>query len=222
MTARIRSSDKLGPHTTESTADRLLAGAADLFRRKGYAATTTREISAVLGIQNASLYYHMEKKEDLLYKLCLVTLEDVARELARTASEQDPITRLKQMIRGYVTLALRDRDGHTTMLVEMRALSEGRRNEIVSFRDRNVAIVRQTVAAAQKSGQIRSDITPKYLTLAMFNLVNWSIFWFRPDGELNAEQIADLLCTIFLEGVTLGPTQKGSKRPATRRRKLTS
>ena len=216
--ARTRSADKHGPLTTASTADRLLAGAADLFRRKGYAATTTREISAVLGIQNASLYYHVQKKEDLLYKLCLVTLEDVARELVRAGSEKDPITRLKLMIYSYVTLALRDRDGHTTMLVEMRALSEGRRTEIVSFRDRNVAIVRNTFAAAQKMGQIRSDITPKYLTLAMFNLVNWSIFWFRPDGELSAEQIANLLGTIFLDGVATNRAQKGIKRPPARRR----
>src|SRR6266851_2682302 len=64
-----------------TTADRLMVGAAELFRRKGYAGTTTRELSALLGIQNSSLYYHMEKKEDLLYKLCLATLEDVSREL---------------------------------------------------------------------------------------------------------------------------------------------
>jgi AcrR family transcriptional regulator len=188
-----------------STADRLLAGAADLFRRKGYAGTTTRELSALLGLQNGSLYYHMEKKEDLLYRLCLVSLQDVARDLEANASEPDPAERLAKMLRAYVIRALEDRDRHATMLVELRALSTVRRNQIVKMRDKNVALIRDTFVEAQQQGQVRSDISAKMLTLAMFNLANWSIFWFRPDGEESASEIADVLSTIFLEGVAVKP-----------------
>jgi AcrR family transcriptional regulator len=190
-----------GSDQASSTADRLLAGAADLFRRKGYAATTTRELSALLGIQNASLYYHMEKKEDLLYKLCVSTLDDVANELrACIAETSDPLEQLKLIMFRYTTVALRDRDRHATMLIEIRALSDARRNKIVELRDKNVAVVRRTMAAAQKAGQLRSDIKPKYLVLTMFNLLNWSIFWYRPDGELTPETIAGMMSSVFLDG----------------------
>jgi AcrR family transcriptional regulator len=190
-----------GSDQASSTADRLLAGAADLFRRKGYAATTTRELSALLGIQNASLYYHMEKKEDLLYKLCVSTLDDVANELrACIAETSDPLEQLKLIMFRYTTIALRDRDRHATMLIEIRALSDARRNKIVELRDKNVAVVRRTMAAAQKAGQLRSDIKPKYLVLTMFNLLNWSIFWYRPDGELTPETIAGMMSSVFLDG----------------------
>lgn len=182
-----------------------MAGAADLFRRKGYTGTTTRELSALLGMQNGSLYYHMEKKEDLLYRLCLVSLQDVGRDLEATTSEPDPSERLAKMLRAYVVRALEDRDRHATMLVELRALSTVRRNQIVKMRDKNVAIVRDTFVEAQLKGQVRSDISPKMLTLAMFNLANWSIFWFRPDGDSSAAEIADVLATIFVEGVALKP-----------------
>jgi AcrR family transcriptional regulator len=197
-----------------STADRLLAGAAELFRRKGYAATTTRQLSALLGIQNASLYYHMEKKEDLLYTLCQTTLQDVSRVLERCLTESsDPLQQLKLIIHNYTTSALHDRDRHATMLVEIRALSEERRRKIVELRDGNVAIVRGVVAAAQKNGQVRRDLDVKYLTLAMFNLLNWSIFWYRPDGELSPDQIADLLCSVFLDGAGSGQPANNKPRP---------
>ena len=52
---------------------------------------------------------------------------------------------------------------------------------------------------------MRSDISPKLLTLAMFNLANWSIFGFRPDGDSSAAEIADVLATIFLDGLALRP-----------------
>jgi AcrR family transcriptional regulator len=200
-----------------STGEKLLAGAADLFRRKGYAATTTRELSALLGIQNASLYYHMEKKEDLLYKLCLHTLEDVARVMeSSVADASDPLERLKLIAHRYTTTALRDRDRHTTMLIEIRALSPDRRRRVVDVRDGNVAVVRQTIAAAQKAGQVRRDYSPKYLSLMLFNLMNWSIFWYRPDGELTRDQIAEMTATLFLEGVATGTGSKVRKRVKSR------
>jgi AcrR family transcriptional regulator len=206
-----------GSDQASSTADRLLAGAADLFRRKGYAATTTRELSALLGIQNASLYYHMEKKEDLLYKLCVSTLDDVANELrACIAETSDPLEQLKLIMFRYTTVALRDRDRHATMLIEIRALSDARRNKIVELRDKNVAVVRRTMAAAQKAGQLRSDIKPKYLVLTMFNLLNWSIFWYRPDGELTPETIAGMMSSVFLDGAAAEAKSSRTKSIATK------
>jgi hypothetical protein len=100
----------------------------------------------------------------------------------------------------YTTIALQDRDRHATMLIEIRALSDERRKQVVELRDRNVALVRRTISAAQKAGQLRPDIKPKYLALALFNLLNWSIFWYRPDGELTPETIATMMSSIYLEG----------------------
>jgi AcrR family transcriptional regulator len=211
--ARTRTSRQLATGSSLSTADRLLAGAADLFRRQGYAGTTTRELSSILGIQNASLYYHMEKKEDLLYRLCLATLNDVAAELKAVETEQDPLQRLGEMMRAYVTRVLLDRDRHAAMLLELRALSKGRRQEVVKLRDKNVAFVRDTFVEAQRRGQIRADIPAKFLTLAMFNLANWSIFWFRPDGELSATRIAHILHAIFMEGVATNDDLKRRSLP---------
>jgi TetR/AcrR family transcriptional regulator, cholesterol catabolism regulator len=58
----------------ERTAERVLSEAARLFREQGYAAATTRELARRLGINKASLYYHVAKKEDLLYQICMVAM----------------------------------------------------------------------------------------------------------------------------------------------------
>jgi TetR/AcrR family transcriptional regulator, cholesterol catabolism regulator len=187
------------------TRQRLLTGAAGLFREKGYAGTTTRALSALAGIQNGSLYHHVGGKEDLLYGLCVEALDDVAT-LFRTEGEGDgePIARLERVAKGYVELALRDRDRHATMLSEIRSLSSSRREQVIALRDANVAIVEDLVAEAQQKGQVRSDVAAKYLTLALFNLLNWTIFWFDPQGELAEQEIAQILWSVFASG-TLAP-----------------
>lgn len=186
-----------------STSERLLIGSAELFREKGYAGTTTRALSALAGIQNGSLYHHVGGKEDLLYRLCMGSLDDVGVVFSAIAGEDlDPVTRLEKLARGYLEQALNDRDRHATMLSEIRFLSPARRAEVVARRDANVAIVEDSVRQAQEAGQVRSDIDAKYLTLALFNLLNWTIFWYNPDDELSEQAIAEILWSVFSLGVT--------------------
>lgn len=55
----------------ETTRDRILEVALDLFIRKGYAATSMREIAEPLGISKAALYYHFPSKAHLAVELHL-------------------------------------------------------------------------------------------------------------------------------------------------------
>jgi AcrR family transcriptional regulator len=191
------------PGERASTSERLLTGSAELFREKGYAGTTTRALSALAGIQNGSLYHHVGGKEDLLYRLCMGALDDVSAVFSAIAAEEpDPLPRLERLARRYVEQALEDRDRHATMLSEIRFLSPARRAEVVARRDANVAIVEDTVRQAQATGKVRSDIDAKYLTLALFNLLNWTIFWFDPEAELSESAIAEILWSVFSIGVT--------------------
>ena len=189
------------PQEQATIADRLLANAAELFRTKGYAGTSTRELSALLGLQNASLYHHMGSKEDLLYQLCMSTLDDVSAAFNAVMAEGgEPLDLLHRLAARYIDEALLNRDKHATMLVEIRSLSEQRRAEVVNRRDLNVGKVEQVVAAAQSAGAIRNDVAPKHLTLALFNLLNWTIFWFSPDGEFSTGELGELLWSIFATG----------------------
>jgi AcrR family transcriptional regulator len=194
-----------------STSERLLIGSAGLFREKGYAGTTTRALSAMVGIQNGSLYHHVGGKEDLLYRLCMGSLDAVGAVFSAIVAEDlDPLTRLENLARGYLEQALNDRDRHATMLSEIRFLSPARRAEVVARRDANVAIVESAVRQAQEAGQVRPDIDAKYLTLALFNLLNWTIFWYNPDDELSEPAIAEILWSVFSVGVTSArPDERG-------------
>lgn len=187
-----------------STRQRLLATAADLFRRRGYVATTTRDLAAALGMKSASLYHHMGKKEDLLYELSVDALRTI-RESQAAALQQssEPIPRLRALIRAHLRGAFSDQDKWWVLLFELRALGPQRRAEVVGFRDEYEAAVRAAIAEAQALHVLRGDIEPKYLSLALLNLLNWTIFWYRPGGELTEEALADLLTTIFLEGTVV-------------------
>lgn len=54
---------------TDSTRQRILATALELFTVQGFAATSTRELSERLGFTKAALYYHFRTKDELLEAL---------------------------------------------------------------------------------------------------------------------------------------------------------
>ena len=63
-----------------STRERILNVALDLFNEQGYDKASLREIAERLGVTKAALYYHFERKEDILLELHL-RLHALGRDL---------------------------------------------------------------------------------------------------------------------------------------------
>lgn len=59
---------QLNVKKSSESRDKLLSAAEKLFMRKGYAATTLRDISAELGVSHASLYYHFPGGKESLFE----------------------------------------------------------------------------------------------------------------------------------------------------------
>src|ERR1700685_3312054 len=56
---------------SESTRERILDSALELFTEQGYEKTSLRDIAERLGTTKAALYYHFERKQDILLELHL-------------------------------------------------------------------------------------------------------------------------------------------------------
>jgi AcrR family transcriptional regulator len=187
----------------QSTLDRLLDAAAALFSKKGYAATSTREIADILGIRKASLYYHIENKEDLLYAICKSSLErircDVAAALKDVKSD-DPLARIRALIRAHLENLVHGQVAHSVAVGEMRALSGARLQEVIALRDAYEDLVRSVLADGCKAGALRADIGVKYLCLILLGLLNRVELWYRSSGPLSPGQLARVFEAIFLSG----------------------
>jgi AcrR family transcriptional regulator len=200
-TERLVDRPIIPPNDSQGTRQRLLDAAAALFASKGYAGTTTRELAAVVGIQNASMYHHVRGKDELLLDLCIDSLTRITESgRAAIAATTDPIDRLRAAIIAHVATTLADREKHATMLSELRSLRPGARAAVIELRDAYEDLLVGVIADAQAAGSVRGDIAPRHLTLALLNLLNWTIFWWRDDGELTSDALAEMLATLFLDG----------------------
>ena len=187
------------PETT--TTDRLLDTASELFWRRGYAATTTREIASAFGIQQASLYHHIASKEDLLYRICVSSLEPFVKEVpAAVEQEEGAPERIKHLIHAHLTTLLRYQQRNVTQLTELRSLSTRHRTEVLTLRDKYEQFSRTILKGAQDAGAIRSDVSAKFLNLELMSILNHATLWFRGGKALSEDQLAEIFTKIFLDG----------------------
>ncbi|HTA43985.1 MAG TPA: TetR family transcriptional regulator [Bryobacteraceae bacterium] len=199
----------------QSTFERLLDAAAALFSQKGYAAASTREIAGILGIRKASLYYHIENKEDLLYAICKSSLHQIRHDVAAALEKvQDPLERTRTLVRAHIRSLVRDQIAHSVAVGEMRALSGARLKEVIALRDAYEGLVRSVLQDARKAGVLRDDLGVKYLCLILLGLLNRVELWYRREGALSPDQLARVFEAIFLTGAGRPPSELiGRSRP---------
>jgi AcrR family transcriptional regulator len=115
----------------------LLTAAAQLFRRKGFAATTTRDIAAAAGIQSGSPFYHFKSQEALLYAVMEEGMHSaLARQRAAVVAPvvgpaaRSPIAHLVQA--HFDVLLGPGSDFVPVMLYESRSLPQRQQNRLAN------------------------------------------------------------------------------------------
>jgi len=182
------------------TIDRLFDTAAELFWRRGYAATTTREIAAAFGVQQASLYHHIANKEDLLYRICVSSLEPFVEQVPSEVHAGHPSDRIRSLIHAHLTTLLRFQQRNVTQLTELRSLSTRHRTEVLALRDKYEQFSRSVLKDAQAADAIRSDVPAKYLNLELMSILNHASLWFRKGKALKEDDLAGIFTKVFLDG----------------------
>jgi AcrR family transcriptional regulator len=175
--------------------------ASTLFRERGYAATSVRDIAHVLNLQGGSLYAHVASKEDMLWAIVVRAADRFNAEVGPLAASQAPASvKLKDMIRAHVGVVTSIQKDAAVFLHEWRFLSDERRLNIAGRRDDYERLFRRVIADGVDAGDF-IKVDPRLTATAMLSALNGIATWYRPDGDLSADDIADQHASLFLDGL---------------------
>lgn len=197
----------------------LLRAAAHLFRLKGFAGTSTRDIAAAAGMQAGSPFYHFENKEALL---AAVMQEGMQRALVRQQAALDAALvsaqaggrglsdqdRLRALVRNQFDVLLGpDSDFIPVMLYEWRHLSDVQRVEVNRLRADYEAAWVPVLQALHHQGSLRGD--PAISRMMIFGALNWAVQWYDParaaQGGVNLDGLTDNALQLFLHAPSSTP-----------------
>src|SRR6266496_2184295 len=103
----------------QAVRDQILRTAADLFRERGYRASTLDDIAKRLGMSKTSLYGSFRAKEEMLAAISRETIESFTRELSLVLrSSLPPEDKLRRVVRQHVRFVIANRSFLTVFFSE--------------------------------------------------------------------------------------------------------
>src|SRR5271169_3727962 len=149
----------------------ILRAASRVFRRRGVAAAGMREIAEEADLSSGNLYYYFHGKDELLYFCQDRTLEQMHAALVAARATGAPVAeQLRDVLVAHLHCVLDEMEGATAHL-EIDALPEGLRRQIVAKRDRYERAVRGLVARGIKRGEF-AECDAALVTRAMLGALN--------------------------------------------------
>ena len=181
--------------------------ASGLFHANGYAATSVRDIAKALDIQAASMYAHVASKEDVLWSIvdrAATAFEDAAGRALADAATADPVDRVAAVVEAHVEVITGDPERSSVFVTEWRHLSAERRDAILARRDAYEARLRRLIEDGMADGELLPT-DPGLAATFILTALNGISGWYRRDGRLSPERIADHFAGFAVRALTEDP-----------------
>ena len=178
----------------------ILAHAAHLFARQGYAATSMNEVAEACGLAKASLYHYYRDKYSLLISIAdthVSRLRAVVMEVSEAGLA--PRQELRELIRRFLAEYSDAKDAHRVLTEDVRFLKTADRGRVLG-KERDV-VAGFAHAIGRLRPQLKRAALSKPLTMLLFGMINWMFTWMNAEGPLDYDAMAPVVADLFLGGI---------------------
>jgi len=200
--------------------DSILRAAIEIFRRDGYNRAGIETIANELFVSKAAVYHYFSSKQEILDAICerssIATYDGV---MAAREGTGDPDPRLRSMLTGYARACMNE-PGFSILMRHFEEVSDVEREKVQRRGKEVETAFRETVAEGVAVGAF-SPPDARITVFGMLGSLNYMYAWFKPEGRLSPEQVADALVTFIVDGVRgdrARSPQRARKAPASGRR----
>jgi AcrR family transcriptional regulator len=182
----------------------ILTAAAVLFVEAGYEQTTLADIARRLGLGKSAIYHYFSGKEELLTALKLQSMH-VMEEAALQAEREggSGLEKLQIFLRRYAVQITTD-VGRCLVLIGNQHLPRVIRDELWERRRRREEHLRGLIEEGVRDGSIAPRAV-RMMSFAIWGAFNAIPQWYRADGDLTPEQIADEIMALITDGIRPPP-----------------
>ena len=179
----------------------ILRRAAAMFREKGFAATSMRDLAEMVGIEAASLYNHIRSKNEILEAICFdvanifnTNIETIEAGNQKSIGKIDNLLRfhIRQMIENYEEVYVSDREWKHLDEPYLSNFQTQRRN----YRKKFASIIEDGIA----KNEIRKIDAPTAV-LIILHAVSGIESWHRSKAKINAQELEDNMVMIMIDGL---------------------
>ena len=187
--------------TNGSIKNMILINAAELFRKKGFAAASVRELAEALGIEAPSLYNHIGSKAELLQEICFEVAKDYTAHMEEVlVSKKNAAEKTAELIRFHVRKLSTDFDKVFVSEHEWKRLPQKYLEEFLAQRK----LYEKNMIDILKDGiekKLFKNILPSIAVLAILSAVRGLELRQRHKNEFTIEELEETMVEHLLHGI---------------------
>ena len=179
----------------------VLRAAAALFNETGFHATSLDEVAERLHVTKPTVYRYVKNKEEILFECVRLGIETLHAAVESVGSSGGTaLEKLVAAIRQYAAIVTMDfgmcviRVGEDPLPPESRRKLR-RLKRLIDYEFRGL------IAQGIEEGSI-APCDPKMAAFIVGGALSWIGRWYRPDGPLSSDQIAEHCIKILMKGLS--------------------
>lgn len=197
-------SSRSGTRTRTPAREReIIETAVSLFQERGYADTSVEDVAQAIGILKGSLYYYIDSKEDLLFRIVDDVHEGVQKVIDDVDARTDlgPLERVELYIREQVAFNARHIKEITVYHHEFPRLAGDRLTEIKRRRKRSEEWLIRLLKEAQEAGDLDPELNARLAAKCVFAPIVWMYTWYQPGRGVSAAALGKFVADFSLHGL---------------------
>ena len=191
----------------EETQAKILKAAQKLFAKRGYGATTTKELAKAAGVAEGTLFRHFENKKAILVEVATQGWMEILTDLLMELSEMASYKAVAQVMRKRMLSLRANSDMLRVCFMEAQFHPELRDRIQTDVIEKMTDVAEAFFQSAMEKGEYR-PMNPRVVArifLGMFTVAGFSHSTLTndPNSHIELKEMAETLADIFLNGVLI-------------------
>lgn len=184
--------------TYDRKLERILRKATEVFAERGYHRASIRDISRATGVSLSGLYYYVDSKEELLFRIQEHSFGTVLSNLEELLADvEDPHRRLRLLVENHLRFFVNNMQEMKVLSHEADSLSGEYRQQVDDMKRQ---YNRVCMAIIEELRPPDSPIDVRVATFSLFGMMNWIYNWYHPERDIPVEELAADMSHLFLRG----------------------
>lgn len=185
----------------KSRKSEIKSSAARLFRKKGFKATSMRDIAEAVGIKAASIYNHIRSKQELLEDLLLEIATLFTKEMMAIQNAQlDTQQKLERLIAVHVRLTVEHTDAIALIAGEWVHLEKPAKEKYLKLRDDYELQFKEIIEEGKQEGLFKI-LDTEIILFSILSTLRWLYSWYSRNENYNQVELERQMTECLINGV---------------------
>lgn len=200
----------MADQNTDSLRKRILETSRELMVEEGYKRLSMRKIASNVGVSATSIYLHFDSKDHLLHALMEEAIDELNAELETAmALSNDPVVRLEELAKAYVSYALdHPREYQIIYLVRSEEMSRYPKEKFRKAR-KGYELVTETIRECTEQGRCEEE-EPRVAAYVFWAQLHGTLSVLqsqRLDVRIDRQKFLDRAVTHVINGFNFRPAE---------------